>query len=117
MLCARRSRSGIVTSLTGRVIVATRVPVAIDVGVQVHVTVGDGAFVVAVGEIVAVEVFGGVVPVNVGDSTVVGTRVIVLVGAMVGLAGGCVGGRLVGPGVFVLVSMGEGATVCVAVAT
>jgi hypothetical protein len=63
------------------------------------------------------------------DDPVVGIWVIVPVGEMIGLggspvaeglgrlAGGCVGGRLVGLSVFVLVSVGEGATVCVAVAT
>lgn len=97
----------------------------IDVGIQARVTVGDGASVVAVGEIVAVEVFGGVVVlVNVGNGPVVGARVVGLVGeivglggnsvtgGLVGLAGGRVGGELVGLGV-----VGDGATVCVAVAT
>jgi hypothetical protein len=101
------------------------VPVAMNVGVQTRVTVGNGASVVAVGEIVAVEVFGGVVVlVNVGNGLVVGARVVVLVGeivglggnsvtaALVGLAGGRVGDELVGLGV-----VGDGATVCVAVAT
>jgi len=77
----------------------------------------------------AVEVFGGaIVPVGV-DGPVVGIRVVVPVGEMiglggspvaeelVGLAGGCVGGGLVRLGVLVLGSVGEGATVCVTVAT
>jgi len=116
-------------SLTGRVIVATRVPVAMDVGVQGGVTVGDGALA-AVGESVAVEVFwGAIVPVDVGNGTVVGIRVVVFIGTLVGLgassvsgglvglAGGRVGDRLIGLGVLVPGSVGGGATVCVAVAT
>jgi hypothetical protein len=100
-----------------------------NVGVQVRVTIGDGAFIV-VGEIVAIAVFSGVVvPVNVDDGPVVGTRVVVLVDKMVGLGsssvaeglvgldGGCVVDRLVGFGVFVWINVGEGATVCVVVAT
>jgi len=100
--------------------------VAIAVGVQMRVNVGAGDLV-TVGEIVAVEILGGAI-VDV-DGPVVGIRVIVPVGEMiglggisvveglVGLAGGCVGGRLVGLSVFVLASVGEGATVCVTVAT
>lgn len=95
-------------------------------GVQVRVNVGDSALV-TVGEIVAVDIFDGAVVLVDVDGPVVGMRVIVPVGEMIGLggisvaeglgglAGGCVGGRLVGPGVFVLVSVGEGATVCVTV--
>jgi hypothetical protein len=78
---------------------------------------------------VALKVCGdAIVPVDVGGP-VVDIGMIVPVGEMIGLggspvaeglgrlAGGCVGGRLVGLSVFVLVSVGEGATVCVAVAT
>jgi len=104
--------------LTGRVIVATRVPVAMAVGTQVRVNVGSGTPVTC----------GAIVPVDMGRP-VVGIGMIVPVGAMiglggssvteglVGLAGGLVGGRPVGLDVLVLVNVGEGATVCVAVAT
>jgi hypothetical protein len=94
----------------------------------VRVNAGNG-IPVTCGAMVALKVSGGaIVSVDAGGP-VAGIRVIVPIGAMiglggssvteglVGLAGGHVGGRLVGLDAFVLVNVGEGDTVCVAVAT
>jgi len=105
------------------------VSVATDVGVQVRMTVGDDA-AGAGDKVVAVNPNGDVaVPVSVGDATCTGGLVTKVVGkavrrgvGFVGMAlgelgGGNVAGGLMGLGRLGRVSIAEGATVCVPVAT